>query len=177
MKLYVARHGRTDNNDRGVFNGRNDEDINATGIRQAEELREQTKSLPIDLIFCSPMLRTRHTAAIVNCNHLPILYDERLLERDSGEFTLKPEKDMDLEEYWNYYSATTMQTESIPELFARVHALLDEIKEKYEDNNILIITHNGVARAIYAYFHAIPEDGKLLQWGRQKNCEVREYTI
>lgn len=40
MKLYVIRHGRTNNNDAGILNGRNDEDINETGIHQAELARE-----------------------------------------------------------------------------------------------------------------------------------------
>ncbi len=45
MKLYVVRHGRTDCNDKKIFNGRFEEDINAEGIKQAEILKEKIKKL------------------------------------------------------------------------------------------------------------------------------------
>ena len=38
MNIYVIRHGRTNNNDLGLFNGRNDEDINDIGIEQAKKV-------------------------------------------------------------------------------------------------------------------------------------------
>ena len=41
----------------------------------------------------------------------------------------------------------------------------------------MIVTHNGVARAIYAYFNGIPEDGNMLEVGGQKNCEIKEYEL
>ena len=43
----------------------------------------------IDLIFCSPLKRTIHTASILNVNKLEITTDDRLIERDFGSFTLK----------------------------------------------------------------------------------------
>ena len=55
MNIYVVRHGRTNNNDLGLFNGRTDEDINDTGIEQAKKVRDFLKAINIDLIVCSPM--------------------------------------------------------------------------------------------------------------------------
>ena len=40
-------------------------------------------------------------------------------------------------------------------------SLLDEIKEKYKNKNILLVTHGGVARAIYFYFNELPKDGQI----------------
>ena len=176
MKIYVMRHGRTDDNDRRIFNGRNDEDINETGIAQATAAREVYEKLDIDLIVCSPMLRTRHTAAIVNTKNLPIIYDERLIERDTGELTGRGVEGDFRDTYWNYYSME-LDVEHVQELFARVHPVIDDIKEKYPDKNVLIVTHNGVARSIYAYFNGIPEDGNMLAVGALKNCEITEYEI
>lgn len=175
MNIYVVRHGRTDNNDKSVFNGRYDEDINETGINQAKILKEEVKDMNIDLIICSPMKRTRHTAEILNVNSLPIIYDDRLIERDTGELTLKPHKTVDREEYWNYYSNKYINLETVPELFKRVHPVIDDIKEKYNGKNVLVVTHGGVARAVYAYFNGIPEDGKILHVGQQENCEIKKY--
>lgn len=176
MKIYVMRHGRTDSNDKQIFNGRNDEDINETGIAQAQAAGEIVKTLPIDLVVCSTMLRTRHTAEIANVNHLPVIYDERLIERDTGELTGRNVQGEFRSVFWNYYSHD-YDIEHVDELFNRVYPALDEITEKYSDKNVLIVTHNGVARAIYAYFNGIPEDGNILNIGTHKNCEIREYEI
>lgn len=176
MKIYVMRHGRTDDNDKQILNGRNDEDINSTGIAQAEAAREIFEKLPIDLIVCSPMLRARHTAEVVNTKNLPVVYDERLIERDTGELTGRHISGEFRDVYWNYYSRE-YDVEHVDELFSRVNPVIDDIKAKYKDKNVLIVTHNGVARAIYAYFNGIPEDGNILNIGTHKNCEIREYEI
>ena len=176
MKLYVIRHGRTNNNDEGLFNGRYDEDINETGIHQAELAREAIENYDIDLIICSPMKRTRHTAEIINTKNIPIIYEDRLMERDTGSLTLKPVESVDRDKYWNYYE-TYLDVEPIKEVCKRAYAVVDEIKEKYSDKNVLIVTHNGVARAIYSYFNGIPEDGNMLDVGSHRNCEIREYEL
>lgn len=177
MSIYVVRHGRTNNNDLEVFNGRIDEDINETGIKQAKELTNKIKEIKIDLIICSPLIRAKHTAEIININSVPIIYDDRLIERDTGELTLKPYKDVDRDEYWNYYSEKYKNVEKVPDLFKRVYSILDFIKKEYQNKDILIVTHNGVARAIYTYFNKIPLDGKVWKVGTQKNCEMRKYDF
>ena len=46
MKIYLVRHGQCDSNVIGRFNFV-DEDINETGIKQAEDLKEKTlRQLP-----------------------------------------------------------------------------------------------------------------------------------
>lgn len=177
MNLYVVRHGRTNHNEMGLFNGRTDEDINDTGVEQAKYLRDQISNIDIDLIICSPMKRARHTAEIINCKNVPVIYDERLIERDTGEITLRPSHTVDREAYWNYYSTKYKNVERIPDLFKRVHSSLDDIKEKYKDKNILIVTHNGVSRAIYMYFNELPENGVILDVGTQENCEIKKYKL
>ena len=117
-----------------------DEDINETGIKQAEEARKKVEKLDIDLIICSPLLRTKHTCNIINANNIPIIYDKRLEERDCGKLTNEKLGEFYYTDYWNYYSNKKIEgLETIPELFKRVSLFLDEIKEKYKDKNILIV--------------------------------------
>ena len=177
MNIYVIRHGRTNNNDLGLFNGRNDEDINDIGIEQAKKVRGTLRKINIDLIICSPMKRTKHTANIININNIPIIYDNRLIERDTGDITLMPYEIIDREEYWNYYSTKYKNVETVDNLLKRVYSCINDIIKNYNNKNILIVTHNGVARAIYAYFNGIPKDGKIWKIGTQKNCEIRKYNI
>lgn len=176
MKIFVMRHGRTDDNDKQILNGRNDEDINETGIAQATEARKIYEKLPVDLIVCSPMLRAKHTAQVVNTKNLPVVYDERLIERDTGELTGRHISGEFRDVYWNYYS-TEYKVEHVKDLFDRVSDVLDDIKEKYSDKNVFIVTHNGVCRGVYAYCNGIPENGDMLNVGIHKNCEIKEYEI
>ncbi len=56
-----------------------------------------------------------------------------------------------------------------------VHNFLEEIKN-YKEENILIVTHNGVCRAINTYFNGIPKDNNIINLGI-KNCEVVKYNL
>ena len=57
-------HGQTNSNLNRVYDRMElYEDINENGIKQAEELREKIKEMNFDIIYCSPLLRARHTVA------------------------------------------------------------------------------------------------------------------
>lgn len=177
MKLYVIRHGLTKCNIEKRYNGKLDEDINEVGIRQAMEASKQVKNLNIDLVICSPLLRTRHTCNIINVNDVPVIFDNRIEERDCGIYTGKELGEFYYTDYWNYYSKIKVDgLESIQDLFKRIRDFLDEIKEKYKDKNILLVTHGGVARAIYFYFNELPMDGMLEKFG-SSNCGITEYEM
>lgn len=82
------------------------------------------------------------------------------------------------EDYYNYYSTKPIEgLETLPELFDRVHSFLDEIKIKYNNKNILLVTHGAVVRVIQFYFQEMPKDGMLLNVSGQKNCEIKEYEM
>ena len=66
--------------------------------------------------------------------------------------------------------------EPISKVLERVTKRLDEIKDKYNEKNILIVTHGGVSRAINAYFNGIPEDGIIIS-ANLDNCEIREFDV
>ena len=65
--------------------------------------------------------------------------------------------------------------ETAKELYERVSSLLDEIKEKYQDKKILLVTHGGTTRAIEAYFNGLDENN-VMPPETIKNCEIRCYN-
>lgn len=177
MKIYIVRHGQTNSNLRRVYDEiALDEDINENGIKQARETREKIKNIDFDAIYCSPLLRARHTAEIINTKNKEIIIDNRLRERNPGSLSGKSLEIISREEYWNYYTNARFGTEeTIENLFNRVKSFIEELKNKnYE--KVLIVIHSGVSKAFYAYFNGIPEDGKFLKLGLQ-NGEIKEYTL
>ena len=65
--------------------------------------------------------------------------------------------------------------ENVNKFIQRVHIFLNDLKNRKEEN-ILIVTHNGVCRAINTYFNGIPEDKNIIKLGI-KNCEVVKYIL
>ncbi len=177
MKIYVLRHGQTSWNVDRKIQGKQDTELNEVGIRQAYEAKEKFNMLNIDLIMCSPLKRTKKTAEIINQDkNLHIIYKKELIERDLGEFE---GKDCETEEgdIYNYYkNESKMKIEPVVELCNRINKLLEDIKNNYKNNIILLVTHSGTARAIEAYFYGIDEYGELPP-ENLKNCEIREYEF
>ena len=177
MKIYVTRHGQTDGNLNRIMYGVVDIDINEEGIRQAHITKEKLKEVKFDLVICSPLIRAKHTMQIINENNYPVLYDDRIKERDCGEYTGKSFDSVDRDWYWNYKNKTIYEkAECIDDLFKRVYDFLDDIKEKYKDKTILIVTHIGVTKVMQCYFEGVPENGCLNEIGLN-NCEVKIYEL
>lgn len=174
MKIYIIRHGEVNHNLYKIYNNE-DEDLNETGIKQAEKLRNKIKNIEYDVIISSPLLRAKHTANIINLENKNIIIDERLKERNPGSLSGQSLEVTNREEYWNYYSTIQYGTsENIKTFFARIYEFLNDLKTK-EYDNVLIVAHSGVSKAIYSYFNGIG-DGKFLNLGL-KNCEVKEYNL
>lgn len=175
MKVYLVRHGQTDTNISNLYNFRG-EDINQNGIQQAEKLKEKIKEMEFDIIYCSPLLRARHTADIINSKNKEIIIDNRLEERKHGNLEGKSIQCTNREIYWSYPTNTRYGTEeTIQSLFQRVNDFLNELKTK-DYSKVLVVAHKGVSRAFHAYFDGIPEDGKLLRLGLE-NAEIKEYEL
>ena len=178
MKLYVVRHGETYANVEKIYNGRVDDNLNEKGISQAKELTEKIKDIDIDLIICSPMKRTVQTCEIINVNNIDVIYDERIIERDPGYLGGKKLTEYDREDFWNYYSKDNVPgLETVKDIFERISKFLDDIKIKYKNKSILLVTHSGVSRATYFYFNEMPKDGLLLNVSGQNNGEIKLYEL
>lgn len=176
MKLYVVRHGRTNCNDKQVFNGRYDEDINETGKKQVQILKEKIKHLKFDVIISSSMKRAVSTAEILNVHDVPIVLNDHFIERNVGDLTLQKTSSPDYLEYTSWYATKYVGLETISQIMERVFKGLDELKIKYEGKTILLVTHASVTRCINAYFHGLHKNSYQNEEAL-KNCEIKEYEF
>ena len=175
MKVFLVRHGQTDTNINNLYNFRG-EDINQEGIQQAKVLREKIKHMDFDIIYCSPLLRSRHNSEIINSKNKEMIIDDRLEERKHGNLEGKPIKSTNREIYWSYPTHIKYGTEeTVQSLFERVNDFLKELKNKDYDK-VLVVAHKGISRAFHAYFEGIPEDGKFLKLGLE-NAQIKEYEL
>lgn len=176
MKLYVIRHGETDENITGIMQGNMDTKLNEIGRNQARSLIEIVKQKNIDLIISSPKKRAIETAKIVAPN-IPLITDNRLLSRDHGEFEGMRRDQINLKDYWNIKKNIQYErAESVSSMFNRISSLLENILVNYSDKTVLLVTHSGICRILYYYFNGFPEDGDLLEY-ESHNCSFEEYEL
>lgn len=82
--------------------GKADIELNEKGIKQAEETRDSLRIEKIDLILCSPLKRAIQTAEIIKQGrNIKMIIDERVSERDFGEFEGMPNTDFDFNTFWS----------------------------------------------------------------------------
>lgn len=173
MNVYVIRHGETEM-------GRNNliateaELLNEHGKQQAVEAGKELKKLKIDTIYCSPIERAKQTLELFGLDkNIPIKIENRLKERDMGIYDEAPFENLEWEEFWGYDSELKYkELESMKSVYKRVSEFLDEIKLKENNENILLVTHGGVSKAIYWYFNSVYES-----LGKCENCKIYQYTI
>lgn len=182
MSLYCIRHGQTNANGKRQFNGETNERLNAVGISQAKQAGEQFKNIKIDLVICSPLIRTKQTLKYLSLpKNIPVVYEPKLVERSAGKLVGKNITDELLHDvYLNLNPTINFEgLEPIAKVFERVHDVLNNIKQNYIDKNVLIVSHGFVSRAIYFYFNPLPPSGKLgdIKEAFLQNCEIKKYEF
>ncbi|MGX7204506.1 histidine phosphatase family protein [Enterococcus pingfangensis] len=158
--LYVARHGETEWNKKGIISGRSDIALSEVGYQQATLLAEEVAELavPITKIIHSPLERARETARLVaEKNYLPLRMDERLIELDYGEYDGTSDEQESYLTLRTQFAVRYPNGESLMDVYARIVPLLKELEQDAE-NTYLLVCHNSVVRAIKNYFEPLENE-------------------
>jgi len=177
MKLYIMRHGEVELNVKKLLNGRNDSELTKTGILETEGKRREVRKLDINQIFCSPLARAKQTCDIVNETHVPVVYDDRLMERDTGHLMYMPSSAVNNEVFYDTSKEVIYgDCEGFGSIRKRVQSFLTDSYEKYEDKTIFIVTHLDTCRAFYSVIYHVAEVSKIVAF-HQGNSEIAAYEI
>ena len=177
MKLYVVRHGETVWNKEGRVQGISDIPLTDKGRSEALELQKLISTLNIDVVISSPLERARETAKILVDSKLPINTDDRIKERDWGLNEGASINDVDRIDCWDVILNTKLQNiECIQDFMYRVSSFIEDIKIRYKDKNVLIVTHSAVSRVIHYLLEGIPLDGDLSKI-KIPNLRIIEYKL
>jgi alpha-ribazole phosphatase len=152
--LVLVRHGQTDWNLQGRYQGHNDPPLNATGRAQASKLAEQLAQRSFQAIYSSNLRRAQETASIIAEKHnLPVQIDERLKEVHLGgwEGMLFSEIIAQYPSEWEQRQRDPADFcppggESASQLSVRTVAAVDEIARRHAPGPVLIVSH-GLALA------------------------------
>lgn len=159
-RIVLIRHGETEWNRLGRFQGRTDVPLNQEGLEQAERLAQRLKEVPLTKIYTSPLIRARKTAEIVNDYHgVEIIPEEGLTEVDHGHWTgmFKSQvMEMDGERYktWLTRPDTLVmpEGESLADVYRRSVGVMEKIIENNVGETILVCSHDAVNKVLLCHF-------------------------
>jgi broad specificity phosphatase PhoE len=162
--LLLVRHGETEWNRLGRYQGSVDVPLNADGHRQAAALAAQLQSEPIDAVYSSTLRRAYDTALPIAASHgLQVVRDPRLNEINQGQWEgLRPAEIVlhwaELHEQWEREPLAVRLPggETLEEVRARVLAALADILLAWTGHTVCIVAHKVSLCTIKSYACDIP---------------------
>lgn len=179
MKIYVMRHGTTAWNEKGITQGRTNNRLSKSGKVLTEQRAKDFAYKNIDIIFCSPLMRTVQTANIINKFHnVKIQKDDRLIEIDQGIFTGKKRSQLSATELELKNSRSKdCKMESYQNVYDRIKDFLSWL-EKQNFKSVLVVTHNCCASFLSNILNNLPVDFKNLDYLRNfDNAQIKCFEI
>jgi len=156
-RLFLVRHGITEANHLGVYQGQMDVPLSAKGKLQIAALRERLRDEPFAVCYTSMLERARVSAEILLEEHFcPLHATPDLNELSYGEWeglTRAQVRARDPEGWRRFSEDPVRQTPPGGETRIELHTrVTDAIADQHQDASILIASHGGALRAIIAEY-------------------------
>jgi probable phosphoglycerate mutase/uncharacterized phosphatase len=151
--FFGLRHGATDWNRQGLFQGRTDNPLNEDGLKQAHEAASMLRHAGISRIVASPLVRAARTAEIIaDAIAVPLSIDEGIIEFDFGSFEGLPVRDLMIRH--GVKSATGLVSilpadgESWDAMTARALACVSAWLDRHPEDDLLFVCHDAVMQGM-----------------------------
>lgn len=155
-RFYLIRHGETDWNKGGRYQGCTNIDLNAEGREQARLLGRRFEYLPLDHVYVSPLNRAVETAEQVAKAHgLTPIVDEHFKEINFGEWEGHTIQELS-EKYGRAYTDFFKDPFDHPvpgegsfqNAMKRAIEGFEALEKKHKGENIAIVSHGGLLRVM-----------------------------
>lgn len=164
--LYLIRHGTTDGNTAGIFQGRVDYPLNDMGHQQGEYLARRFESVQLDAVYTSPLIRARQTAEyLCRGSGLDPIPEPGVMEISAGRLDGRAQEenrrdfpdqmDLLLEDIAKFHPP---EGESIQEVYDRVREAITRIVAENPGRTVAIVAHGMALMTYNNLMHGIPRD-------------------
>lgn len=152
MRLFIVRHGETEENIKGIIIGHLQGELSEKGKVQAKELAESLSNEKIDIIYSSDLKRAKDTTVeIAKLKNCEVVFTEDLREREYGEIQGKTKSELGVEKSTSAMSLDFEGGETVQDIFDRAKNFLVSLVGKHgDDESILFSAHNGINKALLA---------------------------
>ncbi len=154
MRIYIARHGKTEWNQVKIFQGWKNSKLTEEGVESARKLKEKLKGVKFDYIYSSPLGRALDTAKYIKEEDERLILIDELKEMGFGHWQGRNKeeiKDLYKDNYYNLYNKPELYRaedgESFEQVKKRVLVGLEKII-KNGGNNVLLVSHGMVIQTI-----------------------------
>ena len=143
--LVLVRHGQTNWNEEGRFQGRLDVPMNAFGRRQSFAVKSQLAGIPFDHAYSSPLYRASETARVIT-REVPILKDPRLSEIHHGCWQGRTQREISRRrpDQWAQWREQPWFTPEGGEPAAAVRSRVEEFLRSMRGRTILCVSHGVI---------------------------------
>ena len=179
--VLLVRHGQTPTTGQSLPGRTPGLHLAAEGVRQAERAAERLAELArVDGVYCSPLERTRQTAApIGSALGLRPKVARGLLECDFGDWTGAQLKDLfKLPEWRTVQKAPSTfrfpNGESFTEMQVRIVSTLDALRARHPGGTIVCVSHADPIKAAVA--HAMGTHLDLFQRIVISPCSISAFS-
>jgi alpha-ribazole phosphatase/probable phosphoglycerate mutase len=154
--ILLARHGESDWNRAGRWQGFSDRPLTELGQEQARELATRLRDFALDGIYSSDLQRARATAqAVADANGLEVVTVPELREVNVGSWEGLTREEArarypDDFRVWENGGVGWHDGETYAEMSRRVLAALHAIAARHDGARVLVVAHGGPIRAIHA---------------------------
>ena len=178
--LLLVRHGETDWNRDGRWQGHADTPLNERGREQARALAARLDGEPIAAVYASDLARARETAEIVAASlGLEVRVDPRLREIHFGGWEGLTSAEIEQrfpEEVARWRADDGANAFAGGETYARmgerVVDALSEIAAAHPTQTVLVILHGGPIRGLLAHAAGITYGEQRRLRAHLANCDV-----
>lgn len=152
MKLFLVRHGETEDNKAGIVQGHKPGKLSRLGKQQAQKLGKRLQKNEFDMIYSSDLTRALQTSEYIRSFHLevPFLQTQELREVNRGEWEGRLKSDIRALIQQGKIPPQPKKGETNNELLTRAHNLLSFLVFKHPHDCILLVGHNRINKAIIA---------------------------
>lgn len=184
MRLIIIRHGESEWNRAGLYQGQADAPLSELGVRQAAALAERLRNEPFDYIFASPLQRAALTAEAVAQFHpaVPFIREPAIMEIHHGEWQglhvdeVRARFGEGLREWRVHPTRAQMPGgESFSNVLKRVLDFKEYLLHEYADKIVLISTHDVVVKILVADALGMDMDRINRIWVTNASISVIEY--
>jgi broad specificity phosphatase PhoE len=154
--VLLARHGESDWNAAGRWQGHADRPLTDRGRRQAEDLAERLARVPLDAVYTSDLRRAWETAEPIARHHgLELRKLPELREVDVGSWSglTRAEAEQRFPDgfrRWREWGTGWDDGETYEEMGERVIGALRRLAAVHLGGRVLVVSHGGALRAVHA---------------------------
>ncbi|HDR1000105.1 TPA: histidine phosphatase family protein [Pasteurella multocida] len=180
LTFYLIRHGKTEWNEKRLLQGNGDSPLTQEGIEGAKRTAKALSNIDFTAAYSSVLPRAISTANMISAHKTtPLICHAGLNELCFGSWEGQAIEELScLPEYRQMrdqpaqYLGLTNGGETYQQLATRAMGVIEQIIQRYDTGNILIVSHGHTLRMLLALFH-----GATWQTHREKSTSLANTSI